>query len=212
MADPVEAADGTRSRAYPGHMADFSRFLPLSNRPREDESGVTSDRRAAIAELVDEAARILTAMDRAAASTETQAFLSGARLASEADATEADAGRRLSELADRIRRGRKRPVSALSRTLGALLRLAGHAGVVPHVSERTSGSVALYAVTTAPFDRRAVVAGHQLRATDADWAFGNGPVLEGTALGIVAFLLGISDDPPRRRSPGSTGGKDTLGP
>ena len=42
-----------------------------------------------------------------------------------------------------------------------------------------------------------VVAGHTIRATDADWAFGNGPVLEGTSLQIVGFLLGVTDDPPR---------------
>ncbi len=39
--------------------------------------------------------------------------------------------------------------------------------------------------------------GHTVRATDADWAFGTGPVLEGTGRAIAAFLLGVTDTPPR---------------
>ena len=52
--------------------------------------------------------------------------------------------------------------------------------------------------TSAPLERRAVVAGHAIRATDADWEFGRGPVLEGTQLEIVRFLLGLSDVAPHR--------------
>lgn len=68
----------------------------------------------------------------------------------------------------------------------------------------TAGAVALYAQGAGPFERRAVVAGHTIRATDADWAFGNGPVLEGTSLQIVGFLLGVTDDPPRPPHTGSS--------
>ncbi|SFI22819.1 MULTISPECIES: hypothetical protein [Microbacterium] len=51
--------------------------------------------------------------------------------------------------------------------------------------------------TRAPFERRAVLAGSTVHATDADWSFGHGPVREGTAREILAFVLALSDDAPR---------------
>ena len=59
----------------------------------------------------------------------------------------------------------------------------------------------LWGATSGPFDRRVVLSGHTIRATDADWEFGHGPVLAGTALEIAAFVLGVSDVPPQPISP-----------
>jgi hypothetical protein len=36
-----------------------------------------------------------------------------------------------------------------------------------------------------------------VRAADGEWAFGTGAVLEAPGTAIAAFLLGVSDDPPR---------------
>ena len=47
-------------------MADFARYLPLSNRPRHDESGVTSDRREETATVLAALAALLRATDDAA--------------------------------------------------------------------------------------------------------------------------------------------------
>jgi hypothetical protein len=44
-------------------VADFARYLPLSNRPRHDESGVTSDRRDETATVLTALAALLRAMD-----------------------------------------------------------------------------------------------------------------------------------------------------
>ncbi len=91
----------------------------------------------------------------------------------------------------------ERRTRELSRALRALLLLAGSRGdVTPDVDPLTSGAVALYAATSGPFDRRAVLKGHTVRATDSDWSFGSGPVLEGPSLSIAAFVLGVSDHPP----------------
>ena len=79
----------------------------------------------------------------------------------------------------------------------AVLVLGDALGLEPRLSAVTLGAVALYGTSSATFDRRAVVRGHTLRATDAEWSLGHGPVLQGTAMGIVRFLLGLSDEAPR---------------
>lgn len=192
------------ARAYAEHMADFANNLPLSNRPREDESQVTSDRRVALAGVIEEAARVLAAVsiDDEARAALAEEFLRQARL-------EHDAGlspglgsvSRLTELAAAIRSGRRRNVRALSHAVRSLLVMARQVGAEPDLPALTSGAVALYAATAAPLERRAVVAGHTIRATDVDWAFGRGPTLQGRALEIVSFLLGLSEIPPHPRGP-----------
>jgi len=97
----------------------------------------------------------------------------------------------------------RRSIRVLSKALAAALRIAADLGTDLEVDPMTAGAVALYAHGAGPFERRAVVAGHTVRATDAEWAFGNGPVLEGTAVQIAGFLLGVTDDPPRPPDPAS---------
>lgn len=170
-------------------MADFARFLPLSNRPRDDESDVTSDRRAALADVIAQAA-LLSApsaeRDELAAS-----FVERARLRKDAEGVED-----LAALATAVRTGPKRGIRSLADGVRALLLLAEEVGAEPVLNDIVTGSVALWGTTSGPFDRRAVLSGHTIRAVDADWAFGSGPELRGTALGIVAFVLGVSDVAP----------------
>jgi len=174
-------------------VSEVSRFFPLSNRPTGDESGVTSDRRAPLAAVVAEAARLLDAApDRAARAAD---FARTARLTDAATSVASPAD--LRAMASTIAAGRRQSTKALARAVRALLVLSAHLGQEPRIDGTTLGIVALYGATSAPLERRAVVGGHALRATDADWEFGRGPILEGTALEIARFVLAVSDVPPR---------------
>ena len=169
-------------------MADLSRHLPLSNRPTADESAVTSDRRQALAAVVGRAAELIARTDESGDSERAAAFLAEARLDREF------AGTALPAVAEAIATGAARGIRPLTDAVRALLRLAGTEAV--ELDPVTSGAVALYAVTRAPFDRRAVVSGCTLRATDAEWEFGRGPPRAAPARQILEFLLGLGDVPP----------------
>ncbi|GAA2073384.1 hypothetical protein [Microbacterium hatanonis] len=178
-------------------MSDFARFLPLSGGPRGAETGVSNDRRGALADIVDRASAIIAA-DAAGRGPLLPAFLDHADLRDEfAALAVASTPAGLTRLGEAIRTGRRRRARALASGARALLLLARSADTDPGLDATTAGVVALRLAGSAPFDRRAVVKGRTVRATDADWSFGRGPVLEGTATGIAAFLLGVSDDPPR---------------
>ncbi|MCC4266459.1 hypothetical protein [Microbacterium schleiferi] len=178
-------------------MADFLRFLPLSGRARRDERVVSSDRRRELDALLGSLAA-LTDAETAWAAFATDAGLTRPWRGADGDITRF----RTAVLAQR------RSIRVLSRSLAAALRVADDLGVDLAVDPMTCGAVALYAQGAGPFERRAVVAGHTVRATDADWAFGNGPVLEGTALQIAGFLLGVTDTPPR--PPAAASGQPEL--
>ena len=131
---------------------DLARYLPLSIRPRVDESGVTDDWGTRLDDLV-----------------RAVPYAGGAFEAAVARA-----------------RARKKVRVA---DLGAALIEAYTLGEV-EVDDVTSGAVALARALRAPLPVRAVLRGRTLRATDADWSFGSGPELTGTAREIVLFLYG----------------------
>ncbi|WP_295572570.1 hypothetical protein [uncultured Microbacterium sp.] len=163
-------------------MADLSRHLPLSNRPYTDESSVTGDWRRAVADVVAAAAHLTGDPDQ------LRGFLVDAKLAAEFPAASP------ADVAAAIRSGRRRRIAELADATRALLRLAGDREV--GLDPTTSGAVALYGATRAPFDRRAVLTGSTVHATDADWSFGRGPLREATARQILAFVLELGDEPP----------------
>jgi hypothetical protein len=167
---------------------DLSRHLPLSNRPRDDESGVTRDERAAVAGLIERAAELLTG--RPDAGPRAEGFVRDVGLDGR-DCSD------LGSLADAVRGGGRLRVRRLTTTVRALLVLADDVGADAAIPPDVLGRVSLYASTKASFDRRAVLAGHTVRASDAGWEFGRGPVLESTALGIARFVLGLTDVAPR---------------
>ncbi|GLI27430.1 hypothetical protein ARHIZOSPH14_16720 [Agromyces rhizosphaerae] len=175
-------------------MADFARFLPLSQRPRVDESSVTSDRRAQVAEVVDQVAAVAARTD--APGTRIARFIDEAGLRP-SDPAPAPTPAGLHAFAAELRDGGRQPIRSLARTVRAALAFGRESDTTVELSELVSGSVALYAATSAPHDRRAVIAHHTLRASDAEWAFGHGPVLTAPAVAILEFLLGLSDDPPK---------------
>jgi len=202
-------------------MADFLHDLPLSWRPRRDESDVTGDWRDAVAEVIDTAA---TQLDAAEVGDTTREWLATdfLRAASsrrlmfadpEADSVaepEPDAitGAPAPSPADRLRaaavlarNSRAVPVRVLSRSVAAYLTLAREIHATPMLAPRTSGAVALYLAAKAPTPIRAVIGGHSLRARDADWDFGRGPMLEADAVPMLEFLLGRSENAPRPTPP-----------
>lgn len=63
-------------------------------------------------------------------------------------------------------------------------------GVPIEVDPEATRSIALRSLLTASPDRRALVASRTLWASDAGWAIGRGPLLEGSAQGIVLYLYG----------------------
>lgn len=151
--------------------------LPLSQRPRGDESTVASDRRPELDEL------LARARAGAAALPELPAAAKGPL----------DELERLA-----VATARRRTVSARTLTTAALayLAFARAADVEPVLAPRTSGAVALVLAARAPTEIRAVIAGHALRASDAGWEFGRGPVLEARAVELVEFLAGRSLQAP----------------
>lgn len=178
-------------------MPDFARHLPLSQRRTGDESAVDGDRRTALADIVAQAAALVGSL-RSGRAARVDAFAATARLQRElARIGDADPLERLAALAREVRDGRRRSIRALARGARALLQLARELHHPVELDPLTAGAVALYAATTAPLERRAVVRGHTVAADDAEWSFGTGPVLTAPATAIAAFLLGVSDEPPR---------------
>lgn len=160
-------------------MADVWRGLPLSWRERVDESGVGGGWGAELDAVRAAAATALAAHPDAAAAAEFEAAVA----------------------VPRPRRGgreRRVPLRELDRAVYAYLTLCTRIGVPPQLPERAGGAVALGRAASAPTEIRAVIAGHTLRATDADWSFGRGPVLEDTTPELLAFLAGQSLRAPRR--------------
>ncbi len=167
---------------------DITRFLPLSNAPRPADSGVSTDERARIARVLDEAVRLI-GDDREAAHALMARW--------EREAPGSDANHTLQTLPERVRAGRKRNAAELIRAVRDTLLLGDRRGIPTRIEPETLGRVAFHGSLTASFARRAVLRGHTVRATDAEWSFGRGPVLEAPAEQIVRFIVGISEEAPR---------------
>jgi hypothetical protein len=179
-------------------MADFIRDLPLSWREPADESDVSSDWSDAIAGVLRaEAALFRTQGEPDQASRLVERAAHAVRLA----VPDGDAATALDALADQLPTGRKASIRALDTVVYDYLAAAKQLGVVPQLAARTSGAVSLYRAAKAPTEIRAVIKGHALHATDADWSFGSGPTLEAPAVELLEFLGGIGLTAPRPAAP-----------
>ncbi|MCS0498860.1 hypothetical protein [Protaetiibacter mangrovi] len=163
-------------------MSDLWRELPLFGRPRVDESGVPDGWEGDVAAVREAAAAALARHPDEAAAAAFEAALRPAP-------------------PRRDGRPRRVKLAELDRAVYAYLDLCTRLGAPPAVPERAGGAVALARATTAPTEIRAVVSGHALRATDADWSFGRGPVLEDTAAALLEFLGGRSLRAPHPAEP-----------
>jgi hypothetical protein len=158
---------------------DLGRYLPLSARPRVDESNVSGDWGPRFAELLAGIDAMFAAMS---AETLARPDVGAAR-------------DRLSAAVAAVKPGRRVRVPALGAVLIEALEVAALTGARLTVDPVTSGAVALDRSLRAPLAIRAVVRHRTIRATDADWAFGTGPELAGTAAAIVRFLYGRAGVP-----------------
>jgi hypothetical protein len=158
---------------------DLARYLPLSSRPRVDESEVTGDWRPRLDELA-------AAVD---------ALVAGltAKVAARSDVLAARD--RLAAAVAAVKPGRRVRVPALGAVLVEAFELAALTGRPLVVDPVTSGAVALDRSLRAPLAIRAVVRNRTVRSTDAGWEFGTGPELTGTASQLVLFLYGRAGVP-----------------
>lgn len=154
---------------------------------------MSADERRAISDLLDRAARLV--VDRADGIALAAPVLQACALA---EPLESDAASTLTTAASIVRNGESRPHRQLVSAVRAVLLLADRTGQRAEISAAVLGRAAFHGALRMPFDRRAVLNGHTVRATDAEWSFGTGPVLEATAEEIVRFIVGISDTPPGR--------------
>lgn len=252
-------------------MSDLSRYLPLSNRPKHDESAVTSTWNAELAEVLTSLLGALAPLPDAAWQTASRrpdwtvhdllahlawrlstprgerwrasarslaeqgfsgaaAELAIARRASAdgsptalisrftrlRDAAAAAAGAAAAGAAGVAARDSSADaidvdaaggetvqtgIGALAEAVIAALDVSASLGVAIAVPERACGAVALRRALEAPTEIKAVTRGRTLAATDADWSFGHGPVLQGTSAEILLFLYGRSDTAPSPASP-----------
>lgn len=172
------------------------RYLPLSHGERADESGVHSDRRSEYAEVLEQTAIVIEAAPTVRIDERDLARVAprGAQ-----PAAEREPAAQLRGFAQIARSGpRKIPVRLLSRAVLLYLEVVRQTSFPPTLAPGTSGAVALHLAATAPTEIRAVIRGHALRAPDAGWEFGRGPVLEAPAIEMIEFLGGRSLTAPRR--------------
>ncbi|TXK19416.1 hypothetical protein [Homoserinibacter sp. GY 40078] len=157
-------------------MSEMWRDLPLFGRERADESGVGGGWADDLAAVRDAAAAALAVHPDPAAADAFDAALRPARP---------------------TRSGRPRAVklAELDRAVYAYLELCRRIGVAPRLPERAAGAVALGRAARATVEIRAVIGGHALRATDAEWSFGRGPMLEAPAAELLEFLAGTGVAP-----------------
>jgi hypothetical protein len=160
-------------------MSDLWRNLPLFGREHVDESGVRRGWGEELAAVHAAAEAALAAHPDPESAAAFEAALRPGR-------------------APKSGKPRVVKLAELDRAVYAYLDLAARLGLPPQLPERAGGAVALGRAAAAPTEIRAVISGHALRATDAGWEFGRGPVLEATAAEMLEFLGGRSLTAPRR--------------
>lgn len=159
---------------------DVVRHLPLSQTDRAADAAIP-DRRILAADLV-------RTVDAAEPTGEEGAqFLATCNTSAPS----------LTEYAAALTSAKRMSTGAFLRIVRAALVFADGRETPLTIDPRTLGVAALAGSASAPSDRRAAIAGYTVRATDAAWSFGRGPEATASALEIVRFLTGLSDEPPR---------------
>lgn len=165
-------------------MSDLFGQLPLSNKPRRDESGVTADRSALVASTLDALAALVDGLDdeKWARSADAVRALAGPVT------TAADAASALRARAAAVP-GRTRTKELAEVVVGAFA-AASAAGLVLAVDPLASGAVAVAGAARSRLAIRSILGSSSLVATDADWRVGRGAPVASTAQAIVLFLYG----------------------
>lgn len=198
-------------------MSDVSRHLPLSQRPKHDESAVSGDWSAAFGVVLrtvadeldaagnpDAAGNSDTARLRAVAGPlvwrlsttglgRASARLSGrlSRRDGAAVATAKSAGELAADLRALAGDARKTRIGDLSVAVVAALDTAEVTGRPIVIDPAALGAVAIARALSAPLPVRAVLSGTTLVATDGDWRVGRGGTrIHAPGTSIVLFLFG----------------------
>jgi len=210
-------------------VTDWSRFLPLSNRPRDAGGEVTrnwarpaSGLLLSLANLLDHRPETLSretlrpgvTVDAAVRELLTLRRWTGwQRLAARAGAQESPSPEVAALDADRLASALREDAMTLSAArarcsvrefgeiLVAALDLGSALDVDLGVDPFASGAVAIDLAVRAPAPRRSVLTARTLVATDSEWQVGTGPALPATASSIVLFLAGRGGVPPRVEEP-----------
>lgn len=189
---------------------DMASYFPLSNRPRRDEADVTNNWSRHRGTVLLDLAALLGAL--APEEWELPALVEGmtvrdtvAELVWRSGTTRLSrlrssrpAGQSPSELAsavhglatDDLAAASKRRLGELSDAVVAAYEIAAATGHPVSVDAVASGAVALARGLGGPVGIRAITSERTLVATDAEWQVGRGPVIEGTAAGIVLYMFG----------------------
>jgi hypothetical protein len=191
-------------------MSDIPKYLPLSQRPRRDESGVTGNWARASGEVLTHLADLVdglsdeqwTAVADDANSTfwhVTSSRIQRLRRHRAATKPRDDVATGLRVAATTaLDPSAKRSLRTLSAAVFGTVVIGDRLGTTVALDPIASGAVALARSLSAPLPIRAVLTDTSLAATDADWRVGSGPVRYGTAAAILLFLNGrgpLPDDP-----------------
>ena len=180
-------------------MSDLPRYLPLSQRPRHDESGVTGDWAPRLAAVLETLAALLDA-DAAPATRDDVARLVwklranrrarlGARLRRREPLSLSDnQGAVLRSIA--ADRSRRRALGDLASAVVTTLDVADAAQRPVELDSVTLGAVAVARALSAPLPIRAVLTGVTLVSAEGDWSVGRGPEQTSRGADIVRFLYG----------------------
>jgi len=194
-------------------MSDLPKYLPLSQRPRRDESGVSSDWSERVSAVLTSLAALvddLTPDAQAGVHDDLarlvwllragrrERFVARVRklrpLAGDTDLVGALRG--LAALP------RRRPIGDLAAAVVTALDVADTAQTTVDVDPVTLGAVAVARALSAPLPIRTVLSGVTLVAADADWAVGRGPETRAVGAQIVRFLYGRAGIPTAMPEPG----------
>lgn len=211
-------ADALRTTAgnYSEQMADFSRYLPLSNREPRDESAVTNDWSAHLAATLAataEAVRSLADAQWRGASVQPDVMVADLITTEIGDltardhialvpASPRDAADALDRLAAAARETTRRTrLAALTTAVVAATDLATATGVDIRIDAIATGAVAVARSLRAPIGIRAVLRDNRFVAVDAEWSVGSGPIHSSTAAAILLFLFARTGLPAAPETP-----------
>ncbi|WP_188509053.1 hypothetical protein [Conyzicola nivalis] len=189
-------------------MSDVSRYLPLSQRPRRDESGVTGDWSERLAAVLTSLAALVDGLApeaRAGVHDDLARLVWRLRATRRERATAALSRRSPRALSDDLPAllravttdsARRRPLGDLAAAVITALDVAEATGSPIDIDPVTLGAVAVARALNAPLPIRAVLRDVTLVAIDGDWFVGRGPESRSLGASIVLFLYGRTGLPP----------------
>lgn len=192
-------------------MADFRRYLPLSNRELQDESNVSSDWRPLTAQSLARFADLLQAMPESAWQAESMRPLGRRermsvaaavdRLARRVESSRFEllfpsgaAERAPDEMIAALRRAAQSPLRRGVADLVALALtcydIAYPLGLPDPLDPKASGAAVLARAASADSAIRSIVKQRTLAPTDATWRIGTGPEIRATAAVLLLWVAG----------------------